>query len=62
MMGYSLRLWYKELKRRKAAVHLPLEEEKLISAQDVEGDYILRADRAALNGEARRPSRLHLKK
>lgn len=40
------RLWYKELRRRKAAVHLPLEEEKLISSQDVEGDYLQKADRA----------------
>lgn len=40
------RLWYKELRRRKAAVHLPLEEEKLISPQDVEGDYLQKADRA----------------
>ena len=31
------RLWYKELKRRKKAVTVPLDEEKLISPQDVEG-------------------------
>lgn len=40
------RLWYKELRRRKAAVHLPLEEEKLISPQDVEGDFLEKTDRA----------------
>ena len=40
------RLWYKELRHRKSAVHLPLEEEKLISRQDVEGDYLEKADRA----------------
>ena len=40
------RLWYKELKRRKAAVHVPLEAEKLISPQDVEGDFLKKADGA----------------
>ena len=40
------RLWYKELKKRKTAVIVPLEEEKLISEQDVEGDFIGKADRA----------------
>lgn len=40
------RLWYKELKRRKAAVTVPLEEEKLISVQDVEGDFLEKTNRA----------------
>ena len=40
------RLWYKELKKRKRAVTVPLEEEKLISPQDVEGDYLEKAGRA----------------
>lgn len=40
------RLWYRELKKRKAAVIVPLEEERLISPQDVEGDYLQKAERA----------------
>ena len=40
------RLWYKELKKRKAAVTVPLEEERLISPQDVEGEYLEKAERA----------------
>ena len=40
------RLWYKELKKRKRAVTVPLEEEKLISPQDVEGDFLEKAGRA----------------
>lgn len=40
------RLWYKELKRRKKAVNVPLDEERLISPQDVEGDYLRKADKA----------------
>ena len=40
------RLWYKELKKRKAAVTVPLEAERLISPQDVEGDYLEKAERA----------------
>ena len=40
------RLWYKELKRRRTVVKVPLEEAKLISPQDVEGDFLRRADGA----------------
>ena len=40
------RLWYKELKKRRRAVTVPLEEEKLISPQDVEGDFLEKAGRA----------------
>ena len=40
------RLWYKELKKRKRAATVPLEEEKLISPQDVEGEYLEKAERA----------------
>lgn len=40
------RLWYKELSRRKKAVLVPLEEDKLISPQDVEGEYLDKASRA----------------
>ena len=40
------RLWYKELKRRKKADFVPLEEEKLISPQDVEGEFLEKASRA----------------
>ena len=40
------RLWYKELKKRKRIVAVPLEEEKLISPQDVEGDFLEKAGRA----------------
>ena len=40
------RLWYRELKRRKKAVIIPLEEEKLVSAQDVEGDFLEKENRA----------------
>ena len=39
------RLWYKELARRKKAVLVPLEEDRLISPQDVEGDYLDKASR-----------------
>ena len=40
------RLWYKELKKRKSVVTVPLEEGKLISAQDVEGEFLEKAGRA----------------
>lgn len=40
------RLWYKELKKRRRAATVPLEEEKLISPQDVEGEYLEKAGRA----------------
>lgn len=40
------RLWYKELKKRKRIVAVPLEEDKLISPQDVEGDFLRKADGA----------------
>ena len=40
------RLWYKELKRRKAIVSVPLDEERLISSHDVEGEYLLKAEKA----------------
>lgn len=38
------RLWYKELKKRKTAANVPLGEEKLISPQDVEGDFLQKAE------------------
>ena len=38
------RLWYRELKRRRRAVAVPLEE-KLISPQDVEGEFLEKAGR-----------------
>lgn len=40
------RLWYKELKKRKGVVSMPLDEERLISVQDVERDYLEKADKA----------------
>ena len=40
------RLWYKELKRRRAVVTVPIEEEKLISPQDMEGEYLEKAQKA----------------
>ena len=40
------RLWYKELKKRKAVITVPLDEQQLISPQDVEGEYLDQAARA----------------
>lgn len=36
-------LWYKELRRRKVMVTLPIDSERLLSPQDVEAEYLLKA-------------------
>ncbi len=41
------RLWYKELKKRKQVTLLPVDDAPLISPQDVEGEYIKKADHTA---------------
>lgn len=38
------RLWYKELKRKKRIRFIPLEDEPLISQQDVERDFIRQSE------------------
>lgn len=38
------RLWYKELKRKGRIRFIPLEDEPLISPQDVEGDFLRQSD------------------